>query len=171
MFTWRRTRDHKKKKNPSLRLEIFLLSSQSSCLCHLLRGCSLRSNCFSGALRPSCSTPHPPLPPPITTVLTLLSFQTPTNLWLYAAARTPDQVGRELRGEVAQWELCGMKQRRHPIKNQSEACASVTLQKGLWRRARSLNAGLSSELDVTWHVVFLQHFFLVLLNLNAVFPC
>lgn len=52
-----------------------------------------------------------------------------------------------------------MKQRRHPIKNQSEACASVTLQKGLWRRARSLNAGLSSELDVTWHVVFLQHFF------------
>lgn len=115
--------------------------------------------------------PSPPLPPPITTVLTLLSFQTPTNLWLYAAARTADRVGRELRGEVAQWELCGMKQRRHPIKNQSEACASVTLQKGLWRCARSLNAGLSSELDVTWHVVFLQHFFLVLLNLNVVFPC
>lgn len=136
-----------------------------------MRGCSLRSNCFSGALRPSCSTPSPPLPPPITTVLTLLSFQTLTNLWLYAAARTPDRVGRELRGEVAQWELCGMKQRRHPIKNQSEACASVTLQKGLWRRARSLNAGLSLELDVTWQIVFLQHFFLVLLNLNVVFPC
>lgn len=158
MFTWRRTRDHKK-KNP-----ISSPGNISPLLTKLLFVSPLERllAAFQLFLRSPATLlfyPSPPLPPPITTVLTLLSFQTPTNLWLYAAARTPDRVGRELRGEVAQWELCGMKQRRHPIKNQSEACASVTLQKGLWRRARSLNAGLSSELDVTWHVVFLQHFF------------
>lgn len=51
----------------------------------------------------------------------------------------------------------------------------ITLQNGLRRHARLLNAGLSAELDVTWPIVFLQrflcHFLLVLLHLKVVFPC
>lgn len=66
-----------------------------------------------------------------------------------------------------------MKQRRHPIKNQSEAFGSVTLQKGLWRRARALNARLHGTGCDPAGFVFAVIFFSlsVMLYLNVTVLC